>query len=120
MTTQQTATDCIFCQIAHGDFGTEFVAESETVVAFRDLHPQAPTHVLVIPRRHIASLNELGADDLTLAGELLAVAAKVAAIDGIAESGYRVLTNTGPDSGQSVFHLHLHVLGGRSLGLGIG
>jgi histidine triad (HIT) family protein len=119
MTTQQTAEECIFCRIARGDFGTEFVAESETVVAFRDLHPQAPTHVLVIPRRHITSLNDLGPGDLTLGGELLTVAAKVAVIEGIAESGYRVLTNTGPDSGQSVFHLHLHVAGGRPLGIGV-
>lgn len=119
MTTRQSEDDCIFCRIARGDFGTEFVAESESVVAFRDLHPQAPTHVLVIPRRHIASLSDLGSDDIALGGELMAVAARVAASEGIAESGYRVLTNTGPNAGQSVFHLHLHVIGGRQLGIGV-
>lgn len=111
--------DCVFCKIVRGDFGTEFVAESDSAVAFRDIHPQAPTHVLVVPRRHVASLNELDADDWSLAAELLRLAVEVARREGISESGYRVLTNTGPDAGQSVFHLHFHVLGGRPLGLGL-
>jgi histidine triad (HIT) family protein len=119
MTTNQPVDDCVFCKIARGEFGTEFVVESDSVVAFRDLHPQAPTHVLVIPRRHIASLNDLRPNDLALGGELLTVAANVAAAEGIAETGYRVFTNTGPDAGQSVFHLHLHVVGGRPLGIGV-
>lgn len=110
---------CIFCQIARGDFETEFVAESPAAVAFRDLHPQAPNHVLVIPRRHIRSLDELGNDDYQLIGDLMLMAAEVARREGIAETGYRVLTNTGADGGQSVFHLHLHVIGGRPLGIGI-
>jgi histidine triad (HIT) family protein len=119
MGTDETERDCIFCKIARGEFGTEFVAESETAVAFRDIHPQAPTHVLVIPRRHIASLSDLGPDDGDLVDELLALAARVARQDGVVESGYRVLTNTGPDAGQTVFHLHFHVLGGRRLASGL-
>lgn len=119
MSTQSPSDTCIFCRIARGDFGTEFIVESESAVAFRDINPQAPTHILIIPRRHIASLNELGPDDQSLAGELLTIAARVAAIEGIAESGYRVFTNTGSDAGQSVFHLHLHVVGGRPMGIGV-
>ncbi len=114
-----TERDCIFCKIARGEFGTEFVAEGKTAVAFRDLHPQAPTHVLVIPRRHVASLSDLGPDDGDLAAELLTLAARVARDEGVVESGYRVLTNTGADAGQTVFHLHLHVLGGRRLSGGL-
>jgi histidine triad (HIT) family protein len=114
-----TDRDCIFCKIARGEFGTEFVAESDSAVAFRDIHPQAPTHVLVIPKRHLASLNDLGPDDTDLAVELLTLAAKVARQEGITESGYRVLSNNGPDSGQTVFHLHFHVLGGRKLNTGL-
>ena len=116
---ERTETDCVFCRIARGEFGTEFVAETETVVAFRDVHPQAPTHVLVVPRRHIASLDALTPADRDLAAELLAVAARVARQEGIVESGYRVLTNHGPDAGQTVFHLHFHVLGGRRLASGL-
>lgn len=118
-TTDQPQVACIFCRIARGEIPTVFVVEMESVVAFRDLHPQAPTHILVIPRKHIASLNDLGPDDVRLAGELLAVAAEVADVVGIAESGYRVFTNSGADAGQSVFHLHLHVVGGRQLGIGV-
>ncbi|MER3437662.1 MAG: histidine triad nucleotide-binding protein [Chloroflexota bacterium] len=111
--------NCVFCKIVRGEFGTEFVAESHNAVAFRDIHPQAPTHVLVVPRRHIGSLNELGADDWSLAAELLQLAVEIAKREGISESGYRVLANTGPDAGQSVFHLHFHVLGGKPLRPGL-
>jgi histidine triad (HIT) family protein len=108
-------TDCIFCRIAAGEFGTEFLYESENVVAFNDLSPVAGTHVLVIPRRHVASVAELGPDDTHLLGEVMAAANKVAADRGIVESGYRILTNHGKDAGQSVFHLHFHLLGGNEL-----
>ncbi|HEY7030730.1 MAG TPA: HIT domain-containing protein [Thermomicrobiales bacterium] len=117
---EQTDPDCVFCRIARGDFGTEFVAESESAVAFRDVHPQAPTHILVVPRRHIASLDDLGPGDRDLASNLLALAAQVAHQEGIVQSGYRVLTNNGADAGQTVFHLHFHVLGGRRLSGGLG
>jgi histidine triad (HIT) family protein len=114
------SNECIFCRIVRGDFGTEFVAESEGAVAFRDIQPAAPTHVLVVPKRHISSLRELGPDDAALGGELLVLAARVAAEAGLHEGGYRVVTNDGPDAGQTVFHLHLHVLGGRRLGPMVG
>ena len=109
--------DCVFCRIVRGDFGTTFVAESPNAVAFADLAPQAPSHVLVVPRRHIPDLT--AADNEDLLGELLGLARRVAYEAGLDERGYRVLTNTGPDAGQSVFHLHFHVLGGRPLGVGL-
>ncbi len=108
--------DCIFCRIAAGEFGTEFVYESPDVVAFNDLSPQAPTHVLVIPRRHISSVAALNRDDDVLLGELVAAAGSIAQDRGLGTSGYRLLTNHGPDAGQTVFHMHLHLLGGNELG----
>ncbi|MCC6792908.1 MAG: histidine triad nucleotide-binding protein [Thermomicrobiales bacterium] len=114
------ADECVFCRIVRGDFGTELVAENERAIAFRDLDPKAPTHVLVVPRRHVADLHDLGADDAELARDLLLLSNEVAAREGIVESGYRVLTNTGANAGQSVFHLHFHVLGGARLSAGLG
>lgn len=107
------AEGCIFCRIVAGEIPAVRVAESERAMAFRDLHPQAPVHVLVIPRRHVASLAE--ATDGEELGAVLLLAQEVARREGIAESGYRVVTNTGADGGQTVHHLHLHVLGGRAL-----
>lgn len=107
--------ECIFCRIAAGDIESEIVASSEAWVAFRDLSPQAPTHVLVIPRAHAASLEALDAGQEGLAGRLLLACREVARLEGL-EGGYRVVTNVGADGGQSVRHLHFHVLGGRSLG----
>ncbi|HVB11411.1 MAG TPA: histidine triad nucleotide-binding protein [Bacillota bacterium] len=104
--------DCVFCRIVNGDIPSRRVFEDGDIVAFHDVAPQAPTHVLVIPRRHVTSLAEL--DDPALAGRLLHVAAEVAKSLGL-QGGYRVVVNTGPDGGQTVDHLHLHVLGGRSL-----
>lgn len=115
MASDAGARDCIFCRIARGDLGTEFVAESENAVAFRDLHPQAPTHVLVVPRRHLTGLRDLGPEEAALTSELLGLATEVARREGIVDGGFRVLTNDGPDAGQTVFHLHFHVLGGRRL-----
>lgn len=109
-------TDCIFCKIAAGELGTEFVYEDDEVVAFRDLNPQAPTHILVIPRRHIATTNDLTEDDAGLIARLVLVAKEIAAREGIAESGYRTVLNCNAEAGQSVFHLHLHLLGGRPMG----
>jgi histidine triad (HIT) family protein len=114
------ATDCLFCRIIRGDFGTEFVAESDEAVAFRDIDPKAPTHVLVVPRRHVNNLAELGREDSNLLSELIALTNRVARQAGIETSGYRVLANVGPDAGQSVAHLHFHVLGGRKLVEGLG
>lgn len=107
--------DCVFCSIASGDIPADVVAQSDDWVAFRDLSPQAPTHVLVIPRQHLASLNDLDASRRDLAGELLLAAGEVAAIEGLADDGYRVVVNTHERAGQSVFHIHLHVLGGRAM-----
>jgi histidine triad (HIT) family protein len=105
--------DCLFCRIARGEIPARIVAETEDCVAFRDIDPKAPTHVLVIPRAHVASLSET--EDAALVGKLSLLAARIARDEGIAESGYRTVVNTGPDAGQSVSHLHLHLLGGRAL-----
>lgn len=105
---------CLFCRIASGAIPVSLIAENEYAVAFRDIAPKAPVHVLVIPRRHIASLSE--ADDSAELGQIVSLAAEVARQEGLSEAGYRVVTNTGPDGGQSVPHLHFHVLGGRAMG----
>lgn len=104
---------CIFCRIVSGTIPAQVVARNEVALAFRDLHPQAPVHVLVVPRRHVDSL-AVAADTAEL-GAVLALAAEVARQEGVAESGYRVVTNVGGDGGQTVGHLHFHVLGGRSM-----
>ncbi len=110
------ADDCLFCGIASGEVESDVVAEGERWVAFRDANPQAPTHVLVVPRRHVESLDDLADDRTDLAGELVLAARDVARAEGLDEDGWRLVANTGRGAGQSVFHLHLHVLGGRSLG----
>ncbi|MSR22262.1 MAG: histidine triad nucleotide-binding protein [Gemmatimonadetes bacterium] len=105
---------CVFCAIAEGKIPARMVHEDEDFVAFRDLNPQAPTHVLIIPRRHIARMDELLPGDATLAGRLLVLAGEIARSLGLAQDGFRVVVNTGDDGGQTVHHLHLHVLGGRA------
>jgi histidine triad (HIT) family protein len=107
-------SDTIFGKIARGEMPVTLVAESPRCIAFRDVAPKAPVHVLVIPREPHASLNEV--DDPSLLGELLTLARDVARQEGLSETGYRVVINTNGDGGQSVFHLHAHVLGGRALG----
>jgi len=104
---------CVFCKIAAGEIAATVVKRGDGMLAFRDLNPQAPTHVLVIPTDHLASLND--AKDPRLLGAMLAFAREVARAEGIAERGYRVVVNTNPDGGQTVFHLHLHLLGGRPM-----
>lgn len=106
-------TDCLFCRIARGEIPAAIVARNYDAIAFRDIDPRAPVHVLVIPLRHVASLNE--ADDPTLLGSVLMLAAQVARDEGVTESGYRVVINTGERAGQTVHHLHAHVLGGREM-----
>jgi histidine triad (HIT) family protein len=108
-------TSCIFCKIARGEIPATLVHEDEHVVAFRDLNPQAPTHVLVIPRRHVATLNDLTDADGELIGRMYLAAKRVAERDGIAEEGYRTVVNCNAAAGQSVFHIHLHLLGGRPM-----
>ena len=107
------ATDCLFCRIVSREISATIVAEDEHTMAFRDVAPKAPTHVLVIPKTHVASLDRV--TDPMLAGRLLLMAAKVARDEGIAESGYRAVLNTNGDGGQTVFHVHAHVLGGRKM-----
>jgi len=107
---------CVFCRVADGTAPARILFQDEEIVAFHDIAPRAPVHVLVIPRRHITSLASAGDPDRPLLGTLVAAAAEVARRTGIAEVGYRVVTNVGAGAGQSVLHLHLHVLGGRLLG----
>ena len=106
--------NCLFCRIVRGEIPAKIVAEDEHSVAFRDIDPQAPVHVVIIPREHVPGLDR--ANDAALVGRLALMAADIARREGIAESGYRTVVNVGPDAGQSVFHLHLHLIGGRSLG----
>jgi len=108
-------SDCIFCKIASKSIPSKLIYEDDQVVAFDDLHPQAPVHSLVIPKRHVVSVQELGEQDQALLGRLVLACAKIAKLKGLAENGYRLVTNTGRDGGQSVFHLHFHVLGGRHM-----
>ena len=110
------SSDCLFCKILAGDIPADIIFESDDVIAFRDLHPQAPTHALIIPRKHVATINELGDGDQALVGSLFLAAKKIAADEGIADAGYRVAMNCNEAAGQTVFHLHLHLLGGRPLG----
>ena len=107
--------DCLFCKIVNREIPASIVYEDDRVLAFNDINPQAPTHVLVVPKRHIASLNEATADDDRLIGELVRRAAAIAAERGIAAGGYRAVFNTNRDAGQTVFHVHLHLIGGRSM-----
>jgi histidine triad (HIT) family protein len=109
------AADCLFCGISRGEVPAELVYEDDEIIAFRDINPQAPTHILIVPRRHIASVNDLTAADAELVGKLYLVARALAAAEGFAESGYRLVLNTGPGAGQTVYHIHLHLLGGRPL-----
>jgi histidine triad (HIT) family protein len=109
-------TECLFCRMVAGEIQTDVVYEDDEIMAFRDVNPQAPTHVLVIPKRHIATTNDLQPDDAELVGRMVLVAGKVAVDDGVDERGYRVLLNCNLEAGQSVFHIHLHVLGGRPMG----
>jgi histidine triad (HIT) family protein len=108
--------NCLFCKIAAGQIPSKIVYQDQDVVAFVDINPQAPHHVLLIPRHHIASMTDLTLEDGPILAKLFVTAQKLANTMGIDESGYRLLTNVGPDSGQSVFHFHLHLLGGRRLG----
>jgi len=109
-------SDCLFCKILAGDIPADIVYESETAIAFRDISPQAPTHVLIIPRKHIATINEIGEEDEAVVGSLYTAARAIAATEGFAEEGYRAVMNCNEDAGQTVFHIHLHLLGGRTLG----
>ncbi|KLJ04862.1 histidine triad nucleotide-binding protein [Streptomyces albidoflavus] len=107
--------DCLFCKIVSGDVPATIVRETDTTVAFRDINPQAPTHVLVIPRAHYPDAAALSAAEPAVAADVLREAGEIAAEEGVAETGYRIVFNTGSGAGQTVFHAHAHVLGGRGL-----
>jgi len=107
--------DCLFCKIVAGDIPAKVVYENDHVMAFNDINPQAPLHVLIIPKKHIATINDLEADDAQVVGEMYLAAKQIAADAGYADAGYRVAMNCGADAGQTVFHIHLHLLAGRPL-----
>jgi len=108
--------DCLFCRIVAGEIPSEKVYEDEHVTAFKDIHPQAPVHILVIPNRHIPSLAEMSPADKELFGHLLFAVKEIAAASGLSERGYRLVVNCGKDAGQAVSHVHFHLLGGRQMG----
>ena len=105
--------ECLFCKIVNDEISSEIIFENENVLAFRDLNPQAPTHILVIPRKHISTINELEAEDDLLAGEILLTAKNLAKVENIDQDGFRTVFNCNKNGGQTVFHIHLHLLGAR-------
>ena len=108
-------SDCLFCKMVSGEIQPDAVYEDDQVLAFRDISPQAPTHVLVIPKKHISTSNDIQPEDAQLIGALYLAAKQVAAAEGIAEAGYRTVMNCNAGAGQAVFHIHLHLLGGRPM-----
>lgn len=108
-------SDCLFCKMVAGDITPDSVYENDEVLAFRDINPQAPTHILVIPKKHIATINDLDTDDEALIGKLFLAAKEVAKTEGLEQRGYRTVMNCNREAGQTVFHIHLHVLGGRAM-----
>lgn len=110
----ESNSDCLFCKILAGDIPADVIYESDTAIAFRDINPQAPTHVLIIPRRHISTINDISTDDQAIVGSLYSAAKEIAAAEGIADDGYRAVMNCNEGAGQTVFHIHLHLLGGRA------
>jgi histidine triad (HIT) family protein len=108
-------TDCLFCKILAGEIPAAIIYEDDRLIAFRDINPQAPLHALIVPKRHIASLNELIDSDDALVGEMVRRAAAIAQQHGYADRGFRTVFNTNADAGQTVFHIHLHVLAGRTM-----
>lgn len=111
-----TNGDCLFCRVGRGEIPADIVHQDDLVLAFRDISPKAPTHILLIPRRHIEAAKDLTTDDGPMLGRLFETAARLAGEAGLTERGFRLVTNSGAGAGQSVFHLHFHLLGGRSLG----
>ncbi len=108
-------SDCLFCKIVAGEIPCDKVFENELLIAFRDISPVSPNHILIIPKKHISSLNELSEEDRFLAGEMLLSAKKIAKSEKINLSGYRTVFNTNDDGGQTVFHIHMHLIGGRKM-----
>lgn len=108
-------TDCLFCKMAKGEIKPDLVMETDELLAFRDINPQAPTHILVVPRKHISTLNDLTPADAGIIDKMVLAAREIAKLEGIAASGYRLVMNCNQGGGQTVFHIHLHLLGGRTM-----
>ena len=108
-------SDCLFCKIRDGEIPAEIIYENDDVLAFRDVNPQASTHVLVVPRKHIATVNDLEDEDAEIMGQLFLAAQDIAAYEGVAQDGYRLVVNCHARAGQTVFHIHMHLLGGRNM-----
>lgn len=111
-----TSADCIFCKIVKGEVGGDVLHRDDLVTAFRDIRPAAPVHILVVPNHHVEQIAQMSEADAPVLGRMVAVANELARREGIDRSGYRLLVNNGPDSGQVVYHVHLHLIGGRNLG----
>ncbi len=107
--------ECLFCKILAGEIPADIIYESDSAIAFRDINPQAPTHALVIPRKHIATINDIDVADQAIVGSLFSAAREIAAAEGLEDDGYRAVMNCNEAAGQTVFHIHLHLLGGRAL-----
>lgn len=110
-----TDSSCHFCRIISNEAKAEIIYRDDQVTAFRDIHPVAPTHILIVPNKHIESVNALASEDEQLIGHLFTIARQLAQEAGISKSGYRLITNTGPDGGQTIFHLHMHLIGGQKM-----
>ena len=108
-------TDCLFCKIRDGGIPSDKIYENDDILAFRDVNPQAPTHILIVPRKHIASVNDLEDEDANIMGKMLLAAQDIAGFEGVAANGYRLVVNCNADAGQTVFHIHMHLLGGRNM-----
>lgn len=108
-------SDCLFCKMINGEIRPDMVRETDELIAFRDINPQAPSHILIVPRKHISTLNDLTPADASLVGKMFLCAQEIARQQGIAEPGYRTVMNCNAGAGQSVFHIHLHLLGGRQM-----
>ena len=111
-----TEFDCLFCKILAREIPADVVYDSDTVFAFRDINPQASTHVVIIPKQHIATINDIKVDDQAIVGSLFTATSEIAKQEGLSDRGYRVVMNCNEDAGQTVFHIHLHLLGGRKMG----
>src|SRR5690554_1960012 len=107
--------DCLFCKIVNGEMNTDIIYEDEAIMAFQDIEPQAPVHILIIPKKHISTLLDLEKEDEALIGHIYSVAVQLARDNGIAEDGFRIVSNCNKEGGQSVYHIHFHLLGGRNM-----
>ena len=109
-------SDCLFCKIVSGDIQGDIVHQDDEILAFRDINPQAPTHILIIPKKHISTVNDLEEEDQQVIGKMFSAAKMLAKQEGLSERGYRLVMNCNAEAGQTVFHIHLHLLGGRTMG----